>query len=66
MKLITKFIPIGLFLQKADFEAFAGNLNLEDSTCLRCLDKQIAGSVIYVALGSRIVLSAEQLNKKMN
>ncbi|XVF50009.1 hypothetical protein PTKIN_Ptkin04bG0061100 [Pterospermum kingtungense] len=63
MKLIPRVIPIGPFLGTADFEAFAGNLYPEDSTCLSWLDKQTTGSVIYVALGSTTVLSAQQVDE---
>ncbi|XVF11823.1 hypothetical protein REPUB_Repub08aG0060400 [Reevesia pubescens] len=63
MKLIPKILPIGPFSASNHFGAFAGNFWPEDSTCLSWLDKQIAGSVIYVALGSTTILSSQQVDE---
>ncbi|RVW85636.1 UDP-glycosyltransferase 85A8 [Vitis vinifera] len=42
---------------------YTGNLWPEDSTCISWLDKQPAGSVIYVAFGSLAILSQNQFNE---
>ncbi|XP_050223447.1 UDP-glycosyltransferase 83A1-like [Mercurialis annua] len=59
--LITNILPIGPLLENSQFGPFVGNLWSEDSTCLKWLDQQPNGSVIYVAFGSSVVCNQKQL-----
>ena len=61
--LISDILPIGPLLASNHPAHSAGNFWAEDSTCLRWLDKQPAGSVIYVAFGSLAILSQHQFNE---
>ncbi|XVF08956.1 hypothetical protein REPUB_Repub07fG0049100 [Reevesia pubescens] len=63
LKLIPKVLPIGPLLVSNRLGVFAGNTWPEDSTCLEWLDKQTAGSVIYVAFGSSTMISAQQVEE---
>ncbi|XVF08996.1 hypothetical protein REPUB_Repub07fG0052100 [Reevesia pubescens] len=62
-KLIPNVLPIGPLLASNHLGSFAGSFWPEDSTCLSWLDKQTAGSVIYVAFGSIAMLSSQQLDE---
>ncbi|XP_044485652.1 UDP-glycosyltransferase 83A1-like [Mangifera indica] len=61
--LVPKILPIGPLLASNHSGNLAGSLMLEDSTCLRWLDSQAIGSVIYVALGSTTTLSRQQFEE---
>ncbi|XWS47945.1 hypothetical protein CRYUN_Cryun13aG0029600 [Craigia yunnanensis] len=63
LKLIPKVLPIGPLLASNHSGSFAGSFWPEDSTCLSWLDKQTAGSVIYVAFGSIAIFSPQQLDE---
>ncbi|RVW85596.1 UDP-glycosyltransferase 83A1 [Vitis vinifera] len=61
--LIPNILPIGPLLASNHLGHYTGNLWPEDSTCISWLDKQPAGSVIYVAFGSLAILSQNQFNE---
>ena len=63
LKLIPNVLPIGPLLAINHLGVFAGNTWPEDSTCLEWLDKQTAGSVIYVAFGSSTIACAQQVEE---
>ncbi|XP_022738118.1 UDP-glycosyltransferase 83A1-like [Durio zibethinus] len=63
LKLIPNVLPIGPLLASSHLGVFAGNTWPEDSTCLDWLDKQTAGSVIYVAFGSSTIICAQQVDE---
>ncbi|XVF51780.1 hypothetical protein PTKIN_Ptkin04bG0212100 [Pterospermum kingtungense] len=63
LKLIPNILPIGPLLASNHFDGFAGSFWPEDLTCLSWLNKQTAGSVIYVAFGSIAILSPQQLDE---
>ncbi|XP_065878483.1 UDP-glycosyltransferase 83A1-like [Euphorbia lathyris] len=56
--LIPNILPIGPLMNHSGDFMFAG-----DSTCLNWLDQQPSGSVIYVAFGSTVFCSQQQLNE---
>ncbi|XWS51205.1 hypothetical protein CRYUN_Cryun12cG0157000 [Craigia yunnanensis] len=62
-KLVPNIFPIGPLLASHHMGTFAGNFWPQDSTCLSWLDKQNAGSVIYVAFGSIAIFSPQQLDE---
>ncbi|KAJ0105426.1 hypothetical protein Patl1_18860 [Pistacia atlantica] len=61
--LVPKVLPIGPLLASNHSGNSAGSLIPEDSSCLRWLDKQAVGSVIYVALGSTTTLNQQQFEE---
>ncbi|XP_031258852.1 UDP-glycosyltransferase 83A1-like [Pistacia vera] len=61
--LVPKVLPIGPLLASNQSGNSAGSLIPEDSSCLRWLDKQAIGSVIYVALGSTTTLNQQQFEE---
>ncbi|KAL6318655.1 hypothetical protein AAG906_001128 [Vitis piasezkii] len=61
--LIPNLLPIGPLLASSDPGHYAANFWPEDSTCIGWLDKQPAGSVIYVAFGSFTILTQHQFNE---
>ena len=61
--LIHNLLPIGPLLASSDPGHYAANFWPEDSTCIGWLDKQPAGSVIYVAFGSFTILTQHQFNE---
>ncbi|XP_034673674.1 UDP-glycosyltransferase 83A1-like isoform X1 [Vitis riparia] len=61
--LIPNILPIGPLLANNHLGHYPGNFWPEDSTCISWLDKQPAGSVIYVAFGSLAILSQHQFNE---
>ena len=61
--LIPNILPIGPLLASDLPGHYAGNFWPQDHTCLSWLDKQPAGSVIYVAFGSLAILSQHQFNE---
>ncbi|CBI15145.3 unnamed protein product, partial [Vitis vinifera] len=61
--LIPNILPIGPLLASNHLGHYTGNFWPEDSTCIGWLDKQPAGSVIYVAFGSLAILSQNQFNE---
>ncbi|XP_065849021.1 UDP-glycosyltransferase 83A1-like [Euphorbia lathyris] len=61
--LIPNILPIGPLLSRDVSGAFAGNLWMEDSSCLSWLDQQCTDSVIYAAFGSTVFCSQEQLDE---
>ena len=61
--LIPNILPIGPLLASNHLGHYTGNFWPEDSTCISWLDKQPAGSVIYVAFGSLAILSQHQFNE---
>ncbi|XVE56836.1 hypothetical protein DITRI_Ditri04bG0042600 [Diplodiscus trichospermus] len=63
LKLIPNVLPIGPLLAINHSGVFAGNTLSEDSTCLDWLDRQTAGSVIYVAFGSSTIICAQQVDE---
>ncbi|XVF08959.1 hypothetical protein REPUB_Repub07fG0049400 [Reevesia pubescens] len=63
LKLIPNILPIGPFHVRNDMGTFAGNFWAEDSICLSWLDKQTAGSVIYVAFGSTGKFSQQEVDE---
>ncbi|XVF50008.1 hypothetical protein PTKIN_Ptkin04bG0061000 [Pterospermum kingtungense] len=63
LKLIPNVLPIGPLLASNHSGSFAWSFWPEDSTCLSWLDKQTAGSVIYVAFGSLAILRPQQLDE---
>ncbi|KAK6261715.1 hypothetical protein QUC31_007531 [Theobroma cacao] len=63
LKLIPNVLPIGPLLASNHLGGFAGSTWPEDSTCLEWLDKQTAGSVIYVAFGSSTITCSQQVEE---
>ncbi|XP_022736355.1 UDP-glycosyltransferase 83A1-like isoform X2 [Durio zibethinus] len=63
LKLIPNILPIGPLYASNHTGAFAGNFWPEDSVCLSWLDKQPAGSVVYVAFGSTGRFSQQQVDE---
>ena len=61
--LIPNLLPIGPLPASRDPGHYAANFWPEDSTCIGWLDKQPAGSVIYVAFGSTGNLTQHQFNE---
>ncbi|XP_031282588.1 UDP-glycosyltransferase 83A1-like [Pistacia vera] len=61
--LVPKIFPIGPLLARNHSGNSTGSLIPEDSSCLRWLDKQAIGSVIYVALGSTTTLNQQQFEE---
>ena len=61
LKLIPNILPIGPLHASNHMGAFAGNFWPEDSICLSWLDKQTAGSVVYIAFGSTGKFSQQQI-----
>ncbi|CAN6274376.1 unnamed protein product [Urochloa humidicola] len=58
--------PLAAFANAArggELDAIGGNLWKEDTTCLRWLDTQRPGSVVYVNFGSITVMTAAQLTE---
>ncbi|XP_034673673.1 UDP-glycosyltransferase 83A1-like [Vitis riparia] len=62
-ELIPNILSIGPLLASHHLGHFAGNFWPEDSTCIGWLDKQPAGSVIYVAFGSLAIFNQRQFNE---
>ncbi|XVF11822.1 hypothetical protein REPUB_Repub08aG0060300 [Reevesia pubescens] len=63
LKLIPNILTIGPLHASNHMGTFAGNFWPEDSICLSWLDKQTAGSVIYVAFGSTGMFSQQQVDE---
>ncbi|KAK6250052.1 hypothetical protein SCA6_004057 [Theobroma cacao] len=63
LKLIPNVLPIGPLLASNHLGGFAGSTWPEDSTCLEWLDKQTAGSVIYVSFGSSTITCSQQVEE---
>ncbi|XWS60461.1 hypothetical protein CRYUN_Cryun07bG0038300 [Craigia yunnanensis] len=63
LKLIPNILPIGPLHASNHMGAFAGNFWPEDSICLSWLDKQNAGSVVYVAFGSTGKFRQQQIDE---
>ncbi|XVF50000.1 hypothetical protein PTKIN_Ptkin04bG0060500 [Pterospermum kingtungense] len=63
LQLVPNVLPIGPLLASNHLGTFSGNFWPEDSTCLDWLDKQVSGSVIYVAFGSRTMANLQQLEE---
>ncbi|KAK6920969.1 UDP-glucuronosyl/UDP-glucosyltransferase [Dillenia turbinata] len=61
--LVPNILTIGPLLASNDHSHSSGSMRLEDSTCISWLDNQPAGSVVYVAFGSAVVLSHEQFEE---
>ncbi|XP_031258461.1 UDP-glycosyltransferase 83A1-like [Pistacia vera] len=61
--LVPKIFPIGPLLARNHSGNSTGSLIPEDSSCLRWLDKQAIGSVIYVALGSTNTINQQQFEE---
>ena len=62
-ELIPNILPIGPLLPSNQLGHHSGKLWPEDLTCIRWLDQQPAGSVIYVAFGSIAVLTQNQFSE---
>ncbi|WKA08531.1 hypothetical protein VitviT2T_026247 [Vitis vinifera] len=62
-ELIPNILSIGPLLASHHLGHYAGNFWPEDSTCIGWLDKQPAGSVIYVAFGSLAIFNQRQFNE---
>lgn len=60
---IPNILSIGPLLASHHLGHYAGNFWPEDSTCIGWLDKQPAGSVIYVAFGSLAIFNQRQFNE---
>lgn len=61
--LFPRIVPIGPLLASNRLGNSAGHFWTEDSTCLKWLDQQSPGSVIYVAFGSFTVLDNAQFQE---
>ena len=62
-ELIPNILPIGPLLPSNQLGHHSGKLWPEDLTCIRWLDQQPVGSVIYVAFGSIAVLTQNQFSE---
>ncbi|CAL5372281.1 unnamed protein product [Camellia sinensis] len=56
-RLLPNILPVGPLLASDHLRSSSGSFRLQDLTCLRWLDVQPAGSVVYVAFGSLMVFS---------
>ncbi|KAE8678462.1 putative UDP-Glycosyltransferase superfamily protein [Hibiscus syriacus] len=61
--LIPEILPIGPLLANNQHEPLTGSFWPEDETCLKWLDQQRPGSVIYVAFGSFTVFDPIQFQE---
>ncbi|KAI7728882.1 hypothetical protein M8C21_001976 [Ambrosia artemisiifolia] len=61
--LFPKMLPIGPLLATNRFTRQVGHFWNEDTTCLTWLDKQLPGSVIYVAFGSFTIFDQLQFEE---
>ncbi|KAL7192235.1 hypothetical protein ACSBR2_024140 [Camellia fascicularis] len=59
-RLLPNILPVGPLLASDHSRCSSGSFRLQDSTCLRWLDEQPAGSAVYVAFGSVTVFSQHQ------
>ncbi|KAL6011979.1 hypothetical protein ACLOJK_002446 [Asimina triloba] len=62
-ELVGRVLPIGPLIAGKRHGRLGGNFWQEDSTCLSWLDKQPAGSVIYVAFGSFTIFNQHQFQE---
>ncbi|KAK6255928.1 UDP-glucuronosyl/UDP-glucosyltransferase - like 10 [Theobroma cacao] len=63
LSLVPEILPIGPVSSTNRLGAFAGSFWPEDATCLKWLDQQAPGSVIYVAFGSFTVFDPIQFQE---
>ncbi|KAF5957689.1 hypothetical protein HYC85_004914 [Camellia sinensis] len=62
-RLFPNILPVGPLLASDHPRHSSGSFSLQDSTCLRWLNEQPAGSVVYVAFGSTTVFSQHQFHE---
>lgn len=61
--MVPNILPIGPLLSIDHPCPSIGTLQLEDSTCVSWLDKQLGNSVIYIAFGSTAMFSERQFQE---
>jgi hypothetical protein len=62
-KLFPDVLPIGPLFADPEFVKPVGHFLPEDARCVKWLDAQAEGSVVYVAFGSMAILDARQFEE---